>query len=61
VAPAPRRQPAAPPRCAACGIEGRLSLADPRPDDHRPVLRLTWGYLAVCRLLCDACRKEIDA
>jgi hypothetical protein len=61
VVSAPRRQPAAPYRCASCGIEGRLSLADPRPDDRRPVLRLTWGYQAVCRLLCDDCREEIGA
>jgi hypothetical protein len=50
------RQPVAQHRCAGCGIEGRLSLADPSPDDQRPVLRLTWGADGKPSLLCACCR-----
>ena len=41
-------------RCATCGTAGRLSLADPSPDDQRPVLRLSSA--SPPRLLCALCR-----
>jgi hypothetical protein len=52
-------RPVRPHRCAACGTVGRLSLADPAPDDLRPVLRLAWGASGGCQLLCDLCRRRV--
>ena len=51
-----RTKPVRQHRCAGCGCIGRLSLADPAPDDQRPVLRLAWGASGGCQLLCDLCR-----
>jgi hypothetical protein len=48
------RTPTAQHRCAVCGVAGRLSLADPSPDDGRLVLRLDWSDGV--RLLCPSCR-----
>jgi hypothetical protein len=35
---------------------GRLSLADPQPDDPRPILRLARPATGGCKLLCALCR-----
>jgi len=50
--------PAPQPRhiCAGCGVGGRLSLADPSPNDPRPILRLVWPASGGCKLLCTLCR-----
>jgi hypothetical protein len=40
--------------CHGCGIEGRLSLADPDKADPRPILRLDFGG-GKSRLLCHLC------
>ena len=51
-----RAEPVLPHRCAGCGCIGRLPLADPNPDDQRPVLRLTFGASGGAQLLCALCR-----
>jgi hypothetical protein len=53
---APPSAPLRPHRCSACGTIGRLSLADPQPDDNRPVLRLS--PKGTPRLLCTLCRDD---
>jgi hypothetical protein len=56
---APETTPASPKtqyRCASCGTEGRLSLADPHPADQLPILRLI-GRNGDYRLLCGLCRQ----
>jgi hypothetical protein len=45
--------------CLGCGVEGRLSLADPDPADARPVLKLAWGGPnGKAQLLCSLCEPS---
>ena len=56
MAAAPAR-PTRPHRCGACDCIGRLTLADPHPNDPRPILRLSWGQTGAA-LLCPSCQPE---
>jgi hypothetical protein len=45
--------------CRGCGVEGRLSLADPDLADRRPILRIAFdGAAGRPQLLCALCRPS---
>jgi hypothetical protein len=47
----------APHRRRGCGVVGRLSRADPDPNDRRPILRIAFdGPAGKPQLLCALCR-----
>jgi hypothetical protein len=47
-------KPIRPHRCFGCEQVGRLSLADPQPNDPRPVLKISWGPTGAA-LTCPSC------